>query len=181
MMVAAARPYRGPGPPGRLLALACAAICALSACSLRGNAASQPTVAASAAKRAAHPAAAHGTDMVAAVSSGKSSLPVDVKFELRQRPEVGQPAELDLLVIPSGQLDRLLTSFHAQDGVAIRSGAAPSVQDRPEPGVPIAHTLTIVPQQDGIFYVDATVLADWGGESIGHTFIIPVIAGAGAQ
>jgi hypothetical protein len=119
--------------------------------------------------------------MVTAVSAGKSGLPVDVKFALRQRPEVGQSAELDLIVIPSAPLDRLMTSFHAEEGLTLSDGAQPSVQDRPEPGVPIPHALTIVPKQDGIFYVDAIVLADSGTESIARTFTIPVIAGGGAQ
>ncbi|HTW36944.1 MAG TPA: hypothetical protein VMD49_00065 [Steroidobacteraceae bacterium] len=178
MMDAVARPSRSLTAPGRVLALGWIMIGVLGACSLRGSATAHPGTAAPAAAQAA---AAAGVDMVAAVSSGKTSLPVDVRFALRQRPELGQAAELDLLVTPSAQLDKLITSFHAQDGVAIREGAEPSVQDRPEPGVAIPHRLTIVAQQDGIFYVDATVLADWGGESIGHTFTIPVIAGAGAQ
>ncbi len=119
--------------------------------------------------------------MVTAVSAGKGGLPVDVKFALRQRPEVGQSAELDLIVIPSAPLDRLMTSFHVEEGLTLSDGAQPSVEDRPEPGVPISHALTIVPKQDGIFYVDATVLADSGTGSIARTFTIPVIAGAGAQ
>lgn len=181
MMDAGARPSRVPRALGRGLALGWLMICALSACSLRGHATAHPGAPAPTAAAAAHAAAAAGLDMVTAVSSGKTSLPVDVRFALRQRPELGQAAELDLLVTPTAQIDRLTTSFHAQEGVAIREGAEPSVQDRPEPGVAIPHRLTIVAQQDGIFYVDATVLADWGGESVGHTFTIPVIAGAGAQ
>jgi hypothetical protein len=183
-MIAVAMPSRSPAPLGRTLAVACAMVWLLSACSLRGNAAGSAVhsgAAAPAPPAASHPAATPGADMVAAVSSGKTSLPVAVKFELRQRPEAGQPAELDLLIIPSAPLDRLMTSFHAEQGLALRDGGQPGVAERLEPGVPIARKLTIVPQQDGIYYVDATVLADWSGESIGHTFTIPVIAGAGVQ
>jgi hypothetical protein len=119
--------------------------------------------------------------MVSAVTASKTGLPVEVKFALRQRPEVGQSAELDLLVIPSAPFDRVMTSFHAEQGLTLSDGAQPIVQDRPEPGVPIAHTLKIVAQQDGVFYVDATVLVDSGTESLARTFTVPVIAGTGTQ
>jgi hypothetical protein len=163
------------------LVLACGVLVGLTACSSRVRALVQATQAAHSVSATAHPAASPTADMVSAVVLGKTSVPVDVKFALRQRPEVGQSATLDLLIIPSAPLDRVTTSFHAEGGLTLRDGAAPSVQERPEPGVPISHSLTIVAQQDGIFYVDATVLAESGTESIGRTFTIPVIAGAGTQ
>ncbi len=119
-------------------------------------------------------------DMVVAVSNGTgTSLPVEVRFALRERPEIGKSADLDLEVIPSAPVDRLITTFYAEPGLSVSGGAEPAEHDRPEPGVPIAHKLTIVAQRDGIFYVNATVLADFNSESIAHTFTIPVIAGAG--
>ncbi len=171
-------------PPVARLMLACASLGALAACS-RVNALLHPGASAPAppAASASHSASASSAsaDMVSAVVLGKTDVPVSVQFDLRQRPEVGQPAELDLLITPSAPLERVMTSFHAGEGLTLRGGSAPAVEDRPEPGVPIRHTLTIVAQQDGIFYVDATVLADLGTGTLAHTFTIPVIAGAGAQ
>jgi hypothetical protein len=119
-------------------------------------------------------------DMVEAVSSAKSDdLPVQVRFALRERPEIGKSSELDLVMIPSAPLDRLITVFHAEDGLSVSAGAEPTQRDRPEPGVPIRHRLTIVPQRDGIFYVTATVLVDSASGSVARTFTIPVIAGTG--
>ncbi len=121
------------------------------------------------------------SDMVAAVSNAKGGdLPVEVKFSLHERPEAGETAELDLEMIPTAPIDRLVAVFHAEDGLTVSSGGEPAQRDRPEAGVPVAHRLTIVPQRDGIFYVTATVLADMSGEPIARTFTIPVIAGAGA-
>jgi hypothetical protein len=163
-------------------AIACALLCGLAACGASSEPGAAHPGAAAPASQASHPAPRGDADLVTAVSAGKAGgVPVDVKFALRQRPEVGQSATLDLVVTPSAALDRLMTSFHAEEGLTLSEGAQPTVQERPEPGVPIPHTLTIVPKQDGIFYVDATVLADSGTESIARTFTIPVIAGAGAQ
>ncbi|MGH8217317.1 MAG: hypothetical protein ACREUT_01920 [Steroidobacteraceae bacterium] len=139
---------------------------------------------------ARHPRAAHATakpaapgsaDLVAAVAGERSAVPVQVRFAVRDRPEVGKPVELDIEVIPTGPLGRLVTSFHAEDGLDIERGAGASATDRPEPGVPLARALTIVARRDGIFYVDATVLVDVGADSVARTFTIPVIAGAGAS
>jgi hypothetical protein len=182
-MIPLARPWTTLKPLGPARVLACAALLGLAACS-RGNPLAQLAhmrAPAHAAASAAHPADAPTADMVAAVALGKTSVPVDVRFALRERPEVGQPATLDLLVTPSAPLERLVTSFRAEDGLKLRDGGDPSVRERPEPGIPIPHTLTVVAQQDGIFYVSATVLADLGSEQIAHTFTIPVIAGGGAQ
>ncbi len=176
------RGIQGAGSNARVLALACVVSCGLSACGASGDhGALHPVGAAPGSSAAPQRAPRADADLVTAVSAGKGGLPVDVRFALRQRPEVGQSAELDLVMIPSAPVDRLMTSFHAEDGLTLSDGAQPRVDDRPEPGVPISHALTIVPKQDGIFYINATVLVDSGTESIARTFTIPVIAGAGAQ
>jgi len=171
-------------PRGRRLALACAALCGLAACNWSPfGAGAHPGQAASSAhaRSAALPGAKREADMVTAVSGGKTQLPVEVKFALRQRPELGQPIALDLEVVPSAPLDRVITSFHAEDGLTLANADKPIEHDRADPGVPIEQTLSLTAHQDGIFYVNATVLADWGTESVAHTFTIPVIAGAGVR
>jgi len=134
--------------------------------------------AADAAKKAALPANAN---LVAAVAGDKSPVPVEVRFELHERPEIGKPVELDVQVTPTAPLGRLVTSFHAEDGLSIEQGGAASETDRPVPGTPLSRTLTIVAQHDGIFYVSATVLVDLGADSVARTFTIPVIAGSGTS
>jgi hypothetical protein len=169
----------------------CAALAACGSSSPAGSAGSGgssfPHLKSMAVKR---PAAAHAAakpmvpgsaDFVAAVGGGKSAVPVEVRFALRDRPEVGKPVELDVEVTPTAPLGRLVTSFHAEDGLAIERGGAASETDRPEPGMPLSRALTIVAQHDGIFYVSATVLVDAGADSTARTFTIPVIAGAGAS
>jgi len=135
----------------------------------------------SAAHKTAKPAAPGSADLVAAIAGDKSPVPVEVRYALRQRPEVGKPVELDVEVTPTGPLGRLVTSFHVEDGLSIENGGAASETDRPAPGVPLSRALTIVAQRDGIFYVSATVLVDAGADSVARTFTIPVIAGAGTS
>jgi len=131
---------------------------------------------------AAGGAAAHeDAEMVAAVASTKTDGIVQVRYALRKRPEVGAPAELDVELVPAMPLDRLVATFHAEDGLTLSEGGEPAEYDRPEPGVAISRPLEIVAQHDGIYYVHTTVLADAGADSIARTFTIPIIAGAGTQ
>lgn len=119
------------------------------------------------------------TDMVSAVSGGKGGAPVELKFSLAERPQVGQPVEIDIAVLPVSPLDRVAAHFQAGDGLVLRSGDEMNAVDRPETGVPLPHRITIVPERDGIFFVSAVVLADSPQQSISRTFSIPIIAGQG--
>jgi hypothetical protein len=117
--------------------------------------------------------------MVSAVGAGKSSATIDLKFELLGRPVVGQPVDIDFALIPGHELDRVSAVFHAADGLELTQGEKTGAIDHPEVGVAVTHTVTIVPQRDGIFYLTAVVLADSPTDSLTRTFSIPVIAGAG--
>ncbi len=137
---------------------------------------------------ARHPPAANAKNkpsgsayFVAAVAGEKGDVPVEVRFELHERPEIGKPVKLDVQVTPTAPLGRLVTSFHAEDGLDIQQGGAASETDRPVPGTALSRALTIVARHDGIFYVSATVLVDLGADSVARTFTIPVIAGGGAS
>jgi hypothetical protein len=118
-------------------------------------------------------------NMVSAVSSGKPSEEMELKFELRARPVVGQPVDIELAIVPGQDLNRVYATFQADDGLELAKGDKTPEIDHPPTGVPILHTLTIVPERDGVFNVNAVVLADSSTQSVTHSFSIPVIAGAG--
>lgn len=118
-------------------------------------------------------------NMVSAVGSGKSSGDLELKFELRGRPVVGESVDIDLALIPGPNLDRVYAVFQAADGLQLTQGGSTPAVEHPPAGVPISHTVTIVPQRDGIFYVSAVVLEDSPTQSVTRSFSIPVIAGSG--
>jgi hypothetical protein len=119
-------------------------------------------------------------DMVTAVSPSKTPGPVQLKFILGDRPQVGRPLEVEFAVLPLKPVDRVAARFSAGAGLELRHGEQMAAIENPEPGAAITHKITIVPQQDGIFFVSATVHADSPTESISRTFSIPIIAGTGA-
>src|SRR5579871_3741325 len=89
-------------------------------------------------------------DMVAAVAPNKAASPVEVKFALAQRPEVGQPLNLDVAVMLVQPLpDSVTVAFQSGDGIEIIEGADPVSIDRPAEGTPIRRTVKLLPQRDG--------------------------------
>ena len=144
------------------------------------DSASEEAATGTAGKRVISPQASKlAANMVAAVSADSQKSAVDVKFELVQRPEVGKPTDISLVLIPVSRLERLHARFAAADGVDVVKGEQTEQFARPVVGAAITHTLTILPKRDGIFAVQAVVLMDSDSESVSRTFCIPLIAGSG--
>jgi len=119
--------------------------------------------------------------MVNAVPSNKpSTLPGQVKCELKERPEVAQPLEIGLVIVPlSAAVDRVSGAIEADDGLELIEGATIAATDRPTEGVPIEHALKVLPRRDGIFTFRVKVTVDAGGRTSSETYSMPVIAGEG--
>lgn len=119
------------------------------------------------------------SDMVAAVSAGKAGPPVEVKFELRDLPQAGQPVDVDIAVLLDGSINRIYAKFQGGEGLAVVDGGELAQVDKPAAGSVIRHMVRVVPKADGIFALSATVSVDLADDSLTRTFSIPVIVGEG--
>lgn len=121
--------------------------------------------------------------MVSAVSSGKPGAAVDLKFDLAKRPRIGEPLEVSVVVTArASDIDSLQVIFQSTDGIQVTGGASLPPQAKPADGQTFSHTVTVVPQRDGVFYLSAVALIESGGESassVARTFAIPIIVGDG--
>jgi hypothetical protein len=118
--------------------------------------------------------------MVAAVSSAKAGPPVEMKFALLTRPEVGQVMDLDVAVVPRAPVpESLSVSFQVADGLDIVGGSQLERVDKLEDGTPIRHVVKILPKRDGVFALTAVVSFVEANQDWSRTFSIPVIAGEG--
>jgi hypothetical protein len=119
--------------------------------------------------------------MVSAVAANKpSTVPVQVKFDVRDHPDVGQPVEVDLAIVPmSGSVDRVSGKVEADEGIEVVDGAEIAATDRPAEGTPIRHSVKVLPKREGIFTVRAVVTVDASGQSSTETYAIPLIAAGG--
>ena len=153
----------------------------LCACgSSSGNADAAHSKQTSISKRVTDPTNRPPEDMVAAVSVGKGGPPVGLKFELRSRPQPGQPVDLDLVVLPdAAAIDRIDGRFDGSENLALVEGGDLGAIEKPAQGSVIRHVVRLLPKQDGIFTVTAAVTVTLANDSITRTFTIPVVVGEG--
>jgi hypothetical protein len=119
-------------------------------------------------------------DMVTAVSATKGTAAVQVKFELTGRPDVGEPVDVNLVIVPLAVgLDEISGKIQAEDGLQILSGDVIAAVEKPVAATPISHTLKIRPQREGIFTLSTVISSEYGGQATTQTFAFPVIAGNG--
>jgi hypothetical protein len=131
--------------------------------------------------RNAQPGNLISPNLVSAASGARTGpATVQLRFELRDRPNVAQPLDIDVVILPaSATLDRLSGRVEAGDGLQLTEGAQIAPTDRPADGMPIRHSIRVLPTREGIFTVTAVVSLDAAGQSWSQTFSIPVIVGAG--
>jgi hypothetical protein len=119
-------------------------------------------------------------DMVAAVSAAKGGPPVELKFSLPVRPEVGQVTAIDVAVVPLDPVpDSVSVTFQVVDGLEILDGSQLDRIEKLTGGTPIRHVVKVLPKRDGIFALTAVVSFTASNQDLNRTFTIPVIAGEG--
>jgi hypothetical protein len=173
---------------GCLAVMTAGLVAGVSGCSSGEKPAAAPTAAPASAKAhkpskgvsAAKPGVEDLGDMVAAVSSAKAGPPVEMKFALLTRPEVGQVMDLDVAVVPRTPVpESLSVSFQVVDGLDIVDGSQLERVDKLVDGTPIRHVVKILPKRDGVFTLTAVVSFVAANQDWSRTFSIPVIAGEG--
>ena len=126
------------------------------------------------------PAVAAGADptakMARAVGNGKPGSAVDIKFDFKARPEAGTPVEVEVVLIPSAGVDAMDATFSGMDGITLAGTLSASFTEV-KSGQPYSHTISVLPSQNGVFYVTVTVNTQIGGATLGRTFSIPFVVG----
>lgn len=114
--------------------------------------------------------------MARAVGSGKPGAAVDIKYEFLARPETGKPVELQVALIPSAGVDSMEATFSGMEGITL-AGTLTASFGSVTAGEPYKHTVSVLPNRDGVFYVTATVNTQIGGATLARTFSIPFVVG----
>ena len=111
---------------------------------------------------------------------GSAPLPVQVKFALRARPDVAQPLDIDLQIVPTASnLDRIFGKVEGDDGLELVGSDELAEAEKPLENTPIDRSIKVLPKKNGIYLVTASVSVDIGGQISTQTYQIPVIAGSG--
>lgn len=118
--------------------------------------------------------------MVSAVSSGKPGAAVDLKFDIATRPRVGESLPISIVVTTrAADISKLQVIFQSTDGIQVVDGLELNAPENPRNGDTFSHTVTVLPQKDGVSYLSAVALVEGGGgaSSVARTFAIPIIVG----
>jgi hypothetical protein len=116
------------------------------------------------------------TGMVEAVSQGKSQLPVQLKFDLRQKPTVGQPLDVDIAVMPQIDAGGAEVQVTGGDGLTVAAGANPIELSSVQADEVYRQSFKVTPTAEGVLLLGLTVSLKHDEMTESRVFSIPVIA-----
>jgi hypothetical protein len=139
------------------------------------NAAPAPQVKAAAPVKKGPSAADQTAGMVEAASQGKSTVPVQLKFDLPQKPQIGKPMQVDIAVMPQIPASPAAIHITGADGLEVAPDASeidiPSVEE----GGVYRQSVKVTPTTDGVLILGLTVSLKHDEITESRAFSIPVI------
>jgi hypothetical protein len=113
--------------------------------------------------------------MVEAASQGKSQMPVQLKFDLRQRPTLGKPLDIDVAVVPQIDAGGGSIDIAGGDGLTLAPGTHELDLPGMEAGQVYRQTFTVTPTTDGVLLLSLGVLLKHDELVESRVFSIPLI------
>lgn len=121
-------------------------------------------------------AAEQTTGMVEAAAQGKSSVAVELKFDIPQRPKVGQPLQVDLALIAQLSAAPATVQVSGADDLSVAPGSNQFEFPAEEAGEVYRHTVSITPNSEGVLLLSVTVVLKHDEVIDQRVFSIPIIA-----
>jgi hypothetical protein len=133
-----------------------------------------------AAAAAAQPAQAAVADpmarMARAVGNGKPGAAVQIRYDFASKPAVGTPTELQIALVPNAGVDAMDVVVSGMDGVTLAGTLSASFTDV-EPSKPYMHTVSVLPDRSGAFYLTVVATTQIGNQNLSRTFSVPFVVG----
>ncbi len=114
--------------------------------------------------------------MIEAAVSGKSLLPAELKFDLPQRPKVGQAQEVNLALIAQVPGNPATIQVSGAEGLTVDPGASQLDIPATEAGEVYRHTVSITPTAEGVLLLGVKVSLKHDEVTDAKSFLIPIIA-----
>lgn len=152
----------------------------LAACGRGDEEAAAPATAAAGGKTddaAATPAESPDDKRMAnAVATGKVSAPIDLKYDVLAKPDVGQPFEIELALLPRLAADALEVEVTGIPGLTIVSGGAARFEGV-TPGERYVVKVLAQASAQGIYYANVVAKMITQVQTEARTFSVPVVIG----
>jgi hypothetical protein len=117
--------------------------------------------------------------MVEAVTLGKSTVPVAVKFDLPQTPTVGQQAEITVAVMPQIEADPATLVVTGSDALVLAPGSEPVEIPAVEPTQVYRHSILLTPTAEGVQLLNLSVTLKHDETVETRDFSVPIIVAPG--
>jgi hypothetical protein len=113
--------------------------------------------------------------MVDAASQGKAQVPVTLKFDLRQRPLLGQALDINIAVLP--QINASAADLQIAGGDGLTVGLPTHQIDLPdvEAGQVYRQSVKVTPTAEGVLLLNLTILLKHDEITESRVFSIPII------
>ena len=112
----------------------------------------------------------------AAVVSGKTSAPVDLKYDLATKPRAGEPFEIELVFQPRLPADTLEVEVTGMPGLVVGQQGAFKF-DKVQVQTPYVQKVTVQADADGTYYVSVVARMISQIQTEVRTFSVPVVVG----
>ena len=119
--------------------------------------------------------------MVEAVGVGKSSVPVTLKFDLPSRPEIGQPLEIVLGVLPQEPAAAASLTVSGSEGLRPAPGNGVVDVGAVDPAEAYRVTVTVTPTAEGVQFLAVDVALKHDDVTDTRSFSIPIIVQGAAE
>ena len=115
-------------------------------------------------------------NMATAVADSKTTAPIDLKYDVLAKPDIGQPFEIELAFVPQVAADTLDVEVNDAPGLVIVGERAASFA--PVSGGEIyTHKILLRGDNAGLFYVSVVAKVSTKVQSESRAFSIPVVIG----
>jgi len=153
----------------------------LAGCGSKSEPAPTQAKAAAPVRKVATPADSLSPYLVGAVTTAKSGAGLlQLKFELAARPTVGDPVDVDLVIVPQADnITQISGTVSGDEGLEVVSGDTIPPEEKVTFGTPIHHALKVRARRDGIFTLSAALTVESGGQMLAPVYSMPLIAGKG--
>lgn len=118
--------------------------------------------------------------MVEAVSLAKSNVPVGLKFQLTQRPALGEALEVVVAVLPEVAADSATLKVAGSDGLQLAAGNTSREIPSIEAGQVYKESIMVTPTMEGVQLLTLTVALKHDESSDTRGFSVPVIVAPAA-
>jgi hypothetical protein len=115
--------------------------------------------------------------MTVAVGIGKAVLPLQLKFELADRPKSGQPLDINLALLPQIPADSALIQVSASDGLEVSKTQGEVALPAIDEGAVYRETVQVTPTKEGVLLVSVNLTLKHDDIEETKSYSVPIIVG----